>query len=327
MGADLFRDMVRNEGTLSTVVAACLRAPSGLDAFLRVVEESPVPDRDAAEQTRQVCSQLRRPDAGVEIAVEPHVANAGNLDIAVFSRTRNVCLGVETKNGSQLSTHQVTKYRCAMRDADPRWDSRRIATVVLCPSAKALHPHNDPTGVARSAIVTFRELARAGFADLARSAVPAVRDDILGFFDEVLGGDRPVSAARAQADVSGHRALVERIRTLVRDHYGWRPGTSETVIHRDRAQPKGWTVAIGKGCRSHILIGLPEGERFPPRPGAPDRLWDLAGGYGSMAVPEPFPAARRPWDPPEGSSPDARDLDDQITVLDRFLRHALEVVA
>ena len=72
----------------------------------------------------------------ITVTTEAFVANAGNLDIAIFSRAANAVMIVENKTVSLLGNHQLTKYRLALCAADPRGD-RQLASVLLRPTSLA----------------------------------------------------------------------------------------------------------------------------------------------------------------------------------------------
>lgn len=224
------------------------------------------PDHGAAIQA------LRDAD-DVVVTVESYAA-VGNIDIALFSRAANALLLVENKTGAALSRDQVTKYRDAMRLADPGADGeRRLATVVLCPKKdldllangglpragqKIDHGafQNDWNGVARSALVDHEQMQARLYAPLLESMGDGreLGGVLLDASRRHLASSEGAAAADHRASFFQHLSQHKGLRTR------WEavPHAASCVL-TDTATGERLRLTLGKASRSMLTLGFEDG--------------------------------------------------------------------
>lgn len=330
----LLEPLVRYEVGLSAAFALVLSRPEGLRLFAEVMRTAAGPLH--ADAMARLCGDGPRP----RVETEVHLANAGNLDIVVWSPVENVVLAIETKVGTKLSRNQLTKYRLALTASDPAGrvladgscrPERTVVQVLLSPGDNPLDRASDPPGFDAAVHLTFDRFAGDAWSaalDGALSQAPDLRV-VLGKYvqDKIRKVDR--GGSRAGTDAADHRG---RLLDLLGSYLGAeglrveRP--SPLLLRLPDVEPEGpWTVRIGSGDRAHMSLTVPT--LFPARAPdvAPERFVHLSAGWGAVPIPEPFPTAVRPWLPPEGTaSADIDDgLADQAYVAAKVIREAIAV--
>lgn len=309
-----FAPIGANEMFVSALLGWGLQTDEGIR---RLFLDAVTAGKSGSDEGRAVTAALRdAPD--VEVTVESY-ATVGNIDIALFSRGKNVVLLVEHKTGTALSKDQIAKYILAMRAADPR-GNRKVGVVLLRPSA---------AGDARDARADkdgFTAAIRLGHSDL-----HAVWDAIEKRLDPTVLGSvirtaaldhaRGSSGDGVAAERESRRRLIERIGKAA-ESGGWAvpPVKDLSAVLRHPRFPDGHArVTIGASSRSMITCQL--GSWRITRRDDSRHLLDLLHGSSAFAIPTPLPCDhhQKPW-----MRGDEADLEDQVQVAMSMLSALLQ---
>ena len=323
------RPFARCEQAISSLLAVWLNQPECMAVFLKAVEEAACRDDDFKTVRR-----LREtPPAELEVVVEAYMANAGNIDVAIVSRSRNAVLAIESKTRSLLGKLQLTKYRRALADSDPyragatdvrpKLEPRAYSTVLLRPHrapangdwSQDADRNRDPEGFDKSVVLGFDVLKQV------RAVVGNTLTDTAFFVQETSQHidelfEDPKQPARKSTDLKHRgaqlRCLARRLKEAGIAH-GAVTGTKIPLTKR------GWTITLGGGATNSLMIQLgdqtfasKDARGTPEAP--PERLVHFAGGYKSVGIPSVFPSSERAWSSDNPEYTERRMLQSAVAV-------------
>jgi hypothetical protein len=264
--------------------------------FLDIVEARSGMSTDEAQVRATVAALAEAED--VTVTAESYTT-AGNVDLALFSRSKNAVLVVEHKTGSTLSEWQITKYRLAMAAADPNGD-RKLATVLLRPSTDKDHDEKaDPNGVAVSVEINHNPHLSSVFAAIMREL------DGQGLGDRIIQAALRHSFPSVQdsmsVDADKRKVLLDEIEASLEES-GWRLShrapLNMKLVH-DMMSDGHLLLTVGPGKRDMLWAQLRDSAtRIRQAPeGEPKHLLDLCQGSRSFSFPTPFPVhhTEKPW--------------------------------
>ena len=327
----------RCEQAISSLLAVWLNQPECMAVFLKAVEEAACRDDDFKTVRR-----LREtPPADLEVVVESYMANAGNIDVAIVSRSRNAVLAIESKTRSLLGKLQLTKYRLALADSDPygagatdvqsKLEPRAYSTVLLRPHrapangdwSQDADRKRDPQGFDNSVVLGFNVLKQV------RAVVGNPLTDTAFFVRETSQHiddlfEDPKTPARESTDLEHRRAQLDCLaKRLAKAGIAHGPVTGTKIPLTER----GWAITLGGGATNSLMIQLgnqtfvSKSARGTPE-APPERLVHFAGGYKSVGIPSVFPSSERAW-----SNHDEERMKLQSAVAVRILKDVMALMS
>jgi hypothetical protein len=241
--------------------------------------------------------RLLRHAEDVSVSIEPYLT-AGNIDIAVFSRRENAVLAIEHKAGSSLARRQITKYRLALRAADPD-GNRKLGTVLLRPKKACSQDENaDPMGFGASCKLTHPDLSPV-------FAVIADRVEDAGLGSHILRAalDCVLPTPNGMPRGTDCRGLLLNELVAATPEVGWRL-MSRTDLSLKLTHPvlDGGHLQVRLGfdptnmLRAQIY-GSSHRLRILPEEQEPTHLFDLWPNSAALTFPTPFPGhpLDKPW--------------------------------